>query len=716
MKNFKQRDATDCGVMCLSFILDHYGSRVSPTLLRQRAGTDRIGTTALGLVEAAKAFDLTAKGIKCKPEHVNKLVLPAIAHIKIEREQSHYVVICGRSGRGITVMDPRLGRTRVWREEEFSRVWTNVVVIMSPGGAFQKREPGVSAVKRLGGWLWKQKHIVGQSLIGAALGTILSLSSAAYVQKIVDNVILDGNRALLNLLGVAMLSILALRLVLSVLQQLLLARAAQQIDAGLIMGYYRHLLYLPQSFFDTMRVGDINSRIGDAMQIRSFINGSFASLILNPLILIFALGSLFVYSWKLALLSLALIPLNLGVYLAADCLNKRYQRTILERSADFGAQVIESLQSMGLVRILQLQRATALRIEKSLVRLFDVGWSATYSGIFLGVAATLITGLYGIALLWVGATLVLQSQITLGELMSCYTLSNYLTGPISGLIGINATIRQTLISIDRMYEIMDLECEPDTGLAVPTPGQPLRVRFQDVMMKYPGRIACLSTINLCFLPGKITLLAGPSGCGKSTIFNLILRTQQPTAGRIYVNELNISEVRLAEWRQSVAYLPQKVEIMAASLLENLVPGVSEPDVCRLVRICQDVGLIPFIESLPEGFATLITEGGANLSGGQRQRIGIVRALYRDAPILLLDEPNSCLDKPADILLMDVILRERAKNKTIIIAAHSQRTLKIADNYVELDMGQIRKEISREGVPGARAISVEMVDQAAVSAS
>lgn len=672
-------------------------------LLRRKTGTNQQGSTALGLVETAKSCGFTAKGVRCPAEALGHTQLPAIAHLKLENGGLHYVVVVGLDRSAVRVMDPAVGRIEKWPMGKFLAQWTGVLILLAPGLDFKPGARTKSAFSRVCELLIPQKAILFQAFVGAVVATILSLSTSIYVQKIVDNVLVDGNRNLLTLLGVSMLAVLIFRLALGWFQTRLILRTAQQIDAALILGYYRHLLRLPQSFFDTMRVGEITSRVGDAVKIRSFLNGTFLSLLLQPMILLFAFAAMFFYSWKLALLSLALVPLNLLVYFAADWLNQKYQRQIMERSADFDAQLVESLNAQPVIRAFRLEEPMGLRTETRLVRLLRPVWTAANGGLVVGTAAGFITQAYTVLLLWIGAAQVLQANLTPGELMSCYTLAGYLTGPISALIGMNASIREALVATDRLYEIIDLECEKDAGNMELDPAQMGDIRLEGVTFKYPGRLPVLRDLTLTIPAGKITVLVGESGCGKSTLLALIRRLYLPETGRIYLGEADLQYLSLASLRKMVAVVPQQTHLLSGNVLENLAPGDQQPDLPGLLRICREVGILDFIESLPQGFLTPLTENGNNLSGGQRQRFAIARALYTQAPVLLFDEPSSALDLRAEHTLMELLLHLRDQGRTIIVSAHTERLLEAADQVLEIRDG---RAWAREEAEASRANQAE----------
>jgi len=687
LPSFRQRDATDCGPACLRYVAAHYRLHIPLTRLRQASGAGHGGASVLGLVEAAQGLGFSAKGVKGPPEALSTIPVPAIAHLLIDKRLFHYVVLTRWTPKRARIMDPATGRIEKWPAARFLGTWTGVLVLLAPGNAFLPGDHTTSPWRRLWALLRPHASTITQTFLGALFSTILALSMSIYVEKIVDSVIPDGNSRLLNLLGTAMLGLLAFRLLLGVFQSLLALRTAQRIDAAIILGYYRRLMRLPQPFFDTMRIGEITSRVADAVKIRNFLNSSLPNLLLNPLILAFSLGAMFAYAWKLALLSLALIPLNCAIYWSANRLNREYQRRIMERAADFDAQLVESLGAQSVIRGFQLEDDAAFRTETRLVRLLRSIWKISIGGLACSTAATLITQSYLIVLLWTGASLVLGAELSPGQLMSSYTLAGYLSGPITSLIGLNSSVQEALIAVDRLFEIMDLEIENDRGTVAFPATQAGEIRFENVSFKHAGRLMTLQEVSFTIPPARITVLSGPSGCGKSTLLALLQRLYLPSQGRILVAGIDLQYFSLGELRRSMAVVPQNPVLMSGTVIENLVPG-EPPDMQRLLAICGELGLLEMIEQLPQGFFSQLTESGSNLSGGQRQRLAIARALYRRAPLILLDEPSSALDSAARQILIRALGRLRDEERTIVLAAHDPHLADIADQVVTLASGRV----------------------------
>lgn len=258
-------------------------------------------------MEAAQKLGFEAKGVRGDFESLFKIPKPAI--IIVKERLHHYVVIYGISKVHITIMDPGTGKLHKKTHEDFKKEWTGVLVLLMPRENFVTGNEKVSIYKRFWFLLKPHKFVLVQALVGAVIYTLLGFSTSIYIQKLTDFVLVGGNTKLLNLLGVIMISLLLLQIILGVFKDVFLIKTGQQIDARLILGYYKHLLKLPQQFFDTMRVGEIISRINDAVKIRAFINEVSLNLTVNILVLVFSFGLMFFYYWKLALIMLLVIPL-----------------------------------------------------------------------------------------------------------------------------------------------------------------------------------------------------------------------------------------------------------------------------------------------------------------------------------------------------------------------------------------------------------------------
>ncbi|TVR75479.1 MAG: peptidase domain-containing ABC transporter [Marinilabiliales bacterium] len=687
----KQRDITDCGAACLASVASHYGMQMPVSKIRQFAGTDKRGTNVLGLVEASKKMGFLAKGVRGEFESLFKIPKPAIAHIIVNETLHHYVVLVAATSRCITVMDPAEGKMRRISHEEFRKQWTGVLVILYPGREFTPLREKVTPSLRLWHLVRPNAGVLFQALCGALLFSVLGLSTAIFVGRLVDNVIPSGNANLLNLLGIAMAAIIMLRVLLSIFQWLFVLKTGQKIDAGLIMGYYRHLMKLPQSFFDNMRTGEIISRIGDAVKIRAFINDVSINLIVSILILIVSFALMFTYYWKMALVILVVVPAYAIIYLVYDRLNRKVQRRVMERAADLEAQLVESLSSAGTIKRFALEEIATLKTETRFVDLLGTAYRSGLNNIFSGGATSFVTQLLTLIVLWAGAGYVLGNSITPGELLSFYAVTGYFTAPVADIIGFNRNLQDAFIAADRLFEIFDLESEQCEGLITLNAEMTGDIVFNDVAFRYGTRVDVFDNLNLRIPKGKVTAIAGESGSGKTTLASLLQNIYPLLSGRILIGDHDIRRFSSNSLRRVISVVPQRIDIFSGSVTENIALDDFDPDMEKILHICRKLGMNDFVEELPAGYNTLLGENGSNLSGGQKQRIAIARALYRDPAVLILDEATSSLDSLAEEYVRSAIEHLRSQGRTVIVIAHRLSTLSIAEHVIMLERGRLVQE-------------------------
>jgi ATP-binding cassette, subfamily C, bacteriocin exporter len=687
----KQQDITDCGAACIASISSYYKLNLPVSRIRQIASTDKKGTNVLGLIEALENLGYQAKGVRGEMDSLAKIPKPAIAHVIIKEVLHHYVVIYSITKKYIKVMDPDDGEMHRYSHEEFKKIWTRVLVILLPGENFQTGNHKVSVAARFWALIRQHKSIMIQALVGALIYALIGLTTSIYVQKIVDHVLVDGTRNLLNMMSVVMIVLLLLQIFIGSMKSIFMLRTGQSIDVLLILGYYKHLLKLPQQFFDSMRVGEIISRINDAVKIRAFINDISINLAANIFIVALSFGLMFTYYWKLALVSLLIIPFYAGIYYITNRLNKKSERKLMENAADLESQLVESLNSMGTIKSFGLEAYTNLKTESKFVSLLKTVYKSGMNGIFTTNSSEFISRLFTIILLWVGGIFALGNEITPGELLSFYALIGYFTGPVSSLLGMNKTIQNALIAADRLFEIMDLEREKEENKVKLTSKMIGDVSFQNVSFRYGSRVIVFRDLNLSIPKGKVTGIVGESGSGKSTLAAILQNLYPIQNGTVRIGDYDLKYIETESLRNMVSIVPQKIDLFAGNVVDNIAVGDLQPDMTKIVSICSGLGIMDFIEKLPNNFNTYLGENGASLSGGQRQRLAIARALYKDPEILVLDEATSSLDSASEQYVQKMVNILKNNQKTIIIIAHRLSTVINCDKIVVLHEGNVIEE-------------------------
>jgi len=685
----KQHDVTDCGAACLCSVSAYYGLKLPVARIRQYAFTDKKGTNVLGMIEAAQRLGFEAKGVKGSPECLTEIPKPAIAHVVVKEQLQHFVVVYKVTKDSIVIMDPGDGKLHKKTHEEFAKEWTGVLILMLPDEKFQRGNKKKSPVKSFIDLIRPHRSIMMQALFGAVIYSILGLSTSVYIGKITDYVLVDQNLSLLNLMSIIMLIILAMRVFISVMKSVLALQTGQRIDASLILGYYKHLLTLPQQFFDNMRVGEIISRINDAVKIRVFINNVSLDLTVNFLILIFTLCLMLFYSWKLAMITLLSAPLFLSIYYLFNRLNRKYQRKIMESGADLEAHLVESLNSVSTIKRFGIETFANLKTETRFVGLLKNTYHSIYGSILANNGIELVSTGITVAMLWVGSTLVIHQEVTPGTLMLFYSLIGYVLGPVGKLISSNQTIQDALIAADRLFQILDLEQEEDDTQKIRLDSEMMGdIRFENVSFRYGSRKQVFESLNLTIPKGRTTAIIGESGSGKTTLASLLQHLYPIQSGSIHIGNYNLTQISNESLRQRIGSVPQQIELFSGTVIENIALGDFEPDMKKIIALCEQLGIREFIEKLPHSYRTFIGEHGASLSGGERQRIAIARALYKNPDLLIFDEATSSLDSISEKYVKQTLADLAKQGKTIVVIAHRLSTVQNADTIVVLQEGKV----------------------------
>lgn len=684
----KQHDMSDCGPACLVSVCSHYRLRLPISRIRSMAGTHEGGTSLLGLLEAAKNLGFDAKGVKGDRKSLFKIPKPAIAHVVIDGRLQHYVVIYEVRRKYLQVMDPATGRHSRLKWPDFMRRWKGILLLLVPAESFREGNEKISA------WAWfldlvrPHSRILLQAIAGSLILTLLGFSTSVFIRIITDKVLLNSDLRLLNILGLAMLLILTLQLSLSVFKDIFIIRVGQSIDERLILGYQSHLFRLPQRFFDTMKVGEIISRVGDAMKIRMFISHTAMSVVVNLFIVAFSFLIILLYYWKLGLFMASMIPMYLLVFFVTDRLNRSSERKVMESSARVESHLVESLQGIRTLKQFGIESYVLQESEARFLSLLRSGYRSSLNQVFAQSSSFGIQNLFSTGLLWIGSYYVIGSRISPGELLSAYAILGYLTGPVSSLIASNKSIQNALIAADRLFEITDLETSEHLEGSMVEQVVPGDIVFDKVIFKYEKRNKILDAFSATIRCGEITAIIGESGSGKSTILQILQRTYKAQEGVVKINGVNIDYLSDRSLRQLISVVPQRVELFSGTVVENIALGEPRADLAKIIGLISLLEMEGFIESLENGLHHFIEEGGSNLSGGQKQRIAIARALYRDPEILLLDEPASSLDGEAEKALIKAIKDRKKAGKTVVMVSHRTSAISEADQVLWIRDGKL----------------------------
>ena len=458
--------------------------------------------------------------------------------------------------------------------------------------------------------------------------------------------------------------------------------------------FYSHVQSLDFSFFDNRQTGEVLSRFRDMDRSIGSTIGMVNSLIMNSLQLLIFPPILLYINWKLALLSLAVLPFDTVLIIVSKRYLSRVSKKVTEASAELSAKSYESLSGIRTVQALGLEAAFYHKLRDIFLNVAKLRIRSTHLSGGFGFVGSLVKTAGTLAYGWYGWTQVLNGNLSLGSYMAFSGYVGYLYGPIGNLIGLVGQVEMALVRINRFFEVYDLSPEIQDRPDMPTlPQVRGEIGFHDVSFAYQEDLPVLRHINL-HIPAQTTVaLVGKSGSGKSTLAKLIPRFYDPQEGYVSIDGYDIRNYRLKSIRQQVGFAMQGSTLFQGSILDNLTFGHDIP--MRDVQDATQAAYIhDFIASLPEGYETLVGEQGAQMSEGQKQRIALSRVLLMNAPILILDEPTAALDMESEYHIQEALKTVR-QGRTIIIIAHRLSTIQNADEIVVLDEGQIAERGTHE---------------------
>ncbi len=597
--------------------------------------------------------------------NVKSITWPLMALYANEGEEERFVVVYKKGLQSTTIMDPLSGNFEKIRRLDFEKNYKGILVFVVPVDSIEKYKKA-NNFQRFGYLLKAHKAKLLQSFIGALAEIILELTAIIYILKIVDYVLTDGNTNLLNLMSLAMLVFLVLRIVLNVCRRLLILKVETNIDGRLTLAYYNQIISLPKNFYQTNKNGDLTSRIYDVNEISQFTTSVVQKMILNTLFIAFSLLFMFAYSWKLTLAVFISLFLYYCLYTFYKKTSEVYFRKYKINYSDFYAHFTESLSSIDTIKNFSAGQFFSNIAESKYISFLKTKYKTSVINIILENSTELISGVAIIVIMWFGSLMVINHYITPGALISFYVLLGYLFTPAKNLVYSNYSAQLALIATDRLFEIMELSTENDDkpGITLPK-GFKGDIRLNNISFHYGSNKLLFDKLSLKFPSGKTTAIVGESGSGKTTLVSLIQKLFVPDEGAIYFEDYNLANISINSLRNHIGIVPQKVDLFAGTIVENIALGQLNPDMRKIVDLCKLLGINKFIENLDNGYNTQVGEQGSMLSGGERQRIAIVRALYKDPEILILDEATSALDSASEIYVKNVIQLLRQKGKTII---------------------------------------------------
>ncbi|MBW4631130.1 MAG: peptidase domain-containing ABC transporter [Iphinoe sp. HA4291-MV1] len=696
---FAQQSASDCGAACLVMVSRYWGKHFSINRLRDIANVDRSGASLRGLSAAAESLGFTTRPVKASLDQLAKQKLPVIVHW----EGKHYIVIYEINPRNIIVADPAIGQ-RTLSHAEFQAGWTGYTLLLQPTILLKDTKETTTPLWQFLELIKPHSLVMLEVLITSVFIQIFGLITPLFTQLILDRVVVQRSELTLTAVGLGLLIFSLFRVMLMGLRQYLLFHTANKLDLALIVGFIRHTLRLPLSFFESRYVGDIISRVQENRKIQRFLSGEALSILLDLLTVFIYVGLMFWYSWKMALLALVVIPPFFLLALIATPFLQKISREIFHAVAKESSYLIEVLTGVRTVKSTAVEQTVRWHWEELLHKEIKTNFSGQVISNSLQIFSNTIQAVVTTALLWFGASLVIQNQLTIGQLVAFNMLLGNLISPFQRLTVLWNQLQEVVIATERINDVLDAELEEDLQYQARQllPDIQGQISFENVTFRYhkESNINILENIIFEIQPGQIVALVGRSGSGKTTISKLVLGLYPPTDGRVLIDGVDISSISLRSLRQQVGVVDQGTFLFGGTIRENISLGHPGATLEEVIEAANLAGADEFIKKLPMGYETQIGEGGGLLSGGQRQRIAIARALLGNPRLLIFDEATSHLDTESERTIQKN-LNTILKGRTALVIAHRLSTIRNADLILVLDKGVLIESGTHEALMAKR---------------
>ena len=685
-----QIDARDCGVAALASIAKFYGSDYSLAHLRELAKTNKEGTTALGIVKAAKEMSFETRAIQADMSlfEMEDIPYPFIVHVNKEGKLQHYYVVYKNIKDHLIIGDPDpTVKVIKMTKERFTSEWTGVAIFLAPAPSYKPHKDKKNGLMSFLPLIFRQRSLIFYIVLASLLVTLINIGGSYYLQGILDEYIPNQMKSTLGIISIGLIITYILQQMMSFSRDYLLTILSQRLSIDVILSYIRHIFELPMSFFATRRTGEVISRFTDANSIIDALASTILSLFLDVSILIIIGSVLLVQNTNLFLISLISVPIYIIIIFAFMKPFEKMNNDVMQSNSMVSSAIIEDINGVETIKSLTSEETRYQKIDSEFVDYLDKSFKLSKYSILQSSLKQGAQLILNIVILWFGAQVVMTGKISIGQLITFNTLLSYFTNPLENIINLQTKLQSAKVANNRLNEVYLVESEFKNTQTL-TDSQFLAgdICFEDISYKYGFGRDTLNNINLTIKQGDKVSIVGISGSGKTTLAKMIVNFFEPYKGRITINNNDLKMIDKKVLRQHINYLPQQAYIFSGSILENLTLGanqmISQEDIikaCEIAEIRQD------IEQMPMGYQTELSDG-AGLSGGQKQRIALARALLTKAPVLILDEATSGLDVLTEKKVIENLMA--MTDKTIIFVAHRLSISERTNQVIVLNQGKV----------------------------
>jgi ATP-binding cassette, subfamily B, bacterial HlyB/CyaB len=680
---------SDSGLAALVMLLRFHGIGAEREQIRHRLGTPVVGVGEM--LRCAKQLGLRARARHSCWERLAQTPLPGVAAM---RDGSFLIV--GKAGEDLVlVQQPFSPRPEAMTRAEFEARWDGRIVLMARRASLLDLSRRFDITWFLGA-IHKYRHLLGEVMVASLFLQVFALISPLFFQVVIDKVLVHRSMSTLDVLVIGLAGIAIFEAVLGALRTFVFAHTTNRIDVELGARLFRHLMALPIAYFQARRVGDSVARVRELENIRQFLTSSALTLVLDLAFTFVFLAVMFYYSPLLTGVVLAAFPLYIGISAGATPLFRRRLDEKFRLGSENQAFLVESVTAVETLKAMAVEPQMQQRWEEQLAGYVAASFRVINLNNAASQAVQLINKLVIAAVLYFGAKLVIEGNLTVGELVAFNMLSGRVSAPVLRLAQIWQDFHQARLSVERLGDILNTQAEPSTSPArAPLPAIRGQIEFEHVTFRYRVDASeVLHDVSFTVAPGQVIGLVGSSGSGKSTLAKLVQRLYVPESGRVLVDGVDLSVVDVAWLRRQIGVVLQENVLFNRSVRENIALVDPTMPMERVIAAAKLAAAHDFILELPEGYDTLVGERGSSLSGGQRQRIAIARALVSDPRVLIFDEASSALDYESERAIQDN-MKQIAAGRTVFIIAHRLSTVRRADRIVTLERGRVVEDGSHD---------------------
>jgi ATP-binding cassette subfamily B protein len=686
------RGPQDATLACFQMLSQYFNLPFRRDMLRriiakQLQQTDTVSLQFCGAV--VELMGLTTQMVKVPAAAVGKLPPPVMISW-----QDTFAIIYKNHNQELLIAVPEMGLIRR-KLKDFAETWgqQGEVLLLQPS----KNTPHSHFSLR---WflpeLRRYRKVFVEVLIASIVVQIFGLVNPLATQVIIDKVIIGNSLDTLEVFGIFLIVIAVVEAVLTAIRTQLFVDTTNRIDLSLGSEVINHLLRLPLSYFERRPVGELATRVGELENIRQFLTGTALTVVLDAVFSIIYILVMVIYSWVLTIVALATVPLFALINLLVSPLIRRQLQEKGERNAETHSYLVEAIAGMQTIKAQNLEMRSRWQWQERYARYISAGFKTISTQTTASSVSSFLNKLSNLLVLWVGAYLVLQQQLTLGQLIAFRILAGYVTSPLLRLVQLWQNFQETALSLQRLSDILDTPTETETDAQnILMPAIAGSVQYKNVSFSFQQNGALqLCNINLDIPAGSFVGIVGQSGSGKSTLLKLLPRLYEPKSGKILIDDFDISKVELYSLRRQIGVVLQDTLLFDGTVRENIAiacPDASDEEIINAAKVAY---AHDFIMDLPNGYNTQVGERGSGLSGGQRQRIAIARIVLQNPQLLILDEATSALDYNTEAQVCRN-LAEAFTGKTVFFITHRLGTIHKADVILLMDSGSVVEQGTHE---------------------